>query len=166
MKTDHEKLAEMIKDIRFTMLTTVGSNGQLHSRPMVTTELGNVDEFDGVLWFFTRNDSLKAHDISEDKEVSLSYADATSHRFIAISGVASIERNKNQMDELWKPELLTWFPEGENDPQLALIKVTVVSAEIWDSPGTVTKLAGKARAILTGKVFNPAGEHRLLGKTH
>lgn len=167
MKTDHEKLAEMIKDIKFAMLTTIGEKGQLHTRPMATMDFGSVDEFDGELWFFTHKDSLKVHDINVDKEVSLAYAHPTSQRYIAINGVASIERNKSKMDELWTPALKAWFPEGLNDPQLALIRVSVENAEIWDSPpGTVIKLAGMAKAMLTGKPFDQAGEHRQFGKNH
>lgn len=154
MKTDNEKLAETIKDIKCCMLTTIGEQGQLHSRPMATLGLGDSDEFDGELWFFTRNDSLKAHDISEDKEVSLSYVHPTHQRYIAISGVASLEKNKNKMNDLWNPTLSTWFPEGLEDPQLALIRVSVVSSEIWEAPGAVIK------------PFNQSGEHRQLGKTH
>ena len=44
-----QKLAKMIEDIDFAMLTTVQPDGTLRSRPMSTQRA----EFDGTLWFFT-----------------------------------------------------------------------------------------------------------------
>lgn len=167
MNTDHQKLAEMIKDINFTMMTNIGENGQLHTRPMATMNFGSVEEFDGNLWFFTRKDSLKVHDIVEDKEVSLAYSHPTSQRYVAVNGFASVVNDKNKMAQLWSPTLKAWFPEGLEDPQIALIKVTVEGAEIWDSPpGAVVKLVGMAKAMLTGQPYDNAGDHRQIGRAH
>lgn len=167
MKTDHEKLASMIKDINFTMLTTIGENGHLHSRPMATLDFGSVEDFDGSLWFFTRRDSLKVHDINEEKEVSLAYSNPESQRYVAVSGLASVVEDKKKIEELWTADMKAWFPEGINDPQIALIKVTVEGAEIWDSPpSTVVKLAGMAKAALTGKPYDHSQDHTTIGRTH
>jgi general stress protein 26 len=45
--SDIQKLAELMKGIRFAMLTTVEEDGTLHSRPMTTQDT----EFDGDLCF-------------------------------------------------------------------------------------------------------------------
>ena len=52
------KLLTMIRDIKFTMLTTVASDGTIHSRPMGTLKT-NPENFEGSLWFFSRKNSLK-----------------------------------------------------------------------------------------------------------
>lgn len=161
MKTDHEKLASMINDIQFTMMTTIDSHGKMHSRPMATMKLENVTHFQGTLWFFTRKDSIKVHEIEEDKEVSLSYAEPSSQRYVAIAGFASVELDKEKMKELWTPTLKAWFPDGLEDPELSLIRVHVDNAEIWDSPPSkVVKLVGMARAIMTGSPIDNVGDHR------
>ncbi len=163
MQTDYEKLASMINDIQFTMMTTTDSQGRMHSRPMATMKLENESDFQGVLWFFTRKDSIKVHEIEEETEVNLAYADPTSQRYISIAGFASVELDKEKMKELWTPTLKAWFPEGLEDPELGLIRVNVDSAEIWDSPpSTVVKLAGMAQAMLTGKPYEKAGDHRFI----
>lgn len=167
MKTDHEKLAEMIKDITFTMMTTIGESGQLHSRPMATMDFGSVTDFDGNLWFFTHKESLKVHDIEVDKEVSLTYSHPTLQRYAAVHGLASVEMDKEKMKQLWSPSLTAWFPEGLSDPQLALIKVTVEGAEIWDSlRGKVVKLIGMAKSVLTAKSAETIVDHRQMGRIH
>jgi general stress protein 26 len=51
----------------------------------------------------------------------------------------------------WSEPLRTWFPEGKDDPQLALIRVHPERGEFWDSPSsTVMYLYGYAKAALTG----------------
>lgn len=168
MQNDFEKLASMIKDIQFTMMTTVDSRGQLHSRPMATMAFDKDHPFAGELWFFTRKDSLKVYEIEDEKEVNLAYANPSSQRYVSVTGMASVEFDREQMKELWTPTLKAWFPEGLEDPELALIKVSVTSAEIWDSPPSkVVKLAGMAKAMLTGKPYDNVGDHRHIDvKTH
>ena len=149
--TDHEKLAEMIKDIKFTMLTTTDTQGKMHSRPMATMAFENNTIFEGTLWFFTKKDSFKVHDIESDKDVVLAYSHPTSQRYVVVYGLASIEKDKLKMLTLWNPMLKTWFPQGIDDPEIVLIKVEVESAEIWDSPPSkMVKLIGMVKSIMTG----------------
>ena len=56
---DVAKVAELIKDARIAMLTTVGADGSLVSRPMGVQDV----DFDGDLWFFADDDSHKVHEI-------------------------------------------------------------------------------------------------------
>jgi general stress protein 26 len=149
--TDHEKLAEMIKDIKVTMLTTTDVHGKMHSRPMATMAFENNTQFEGTLWFFTKKDSFKVHEIERDKDIVLTYSHPISQRYVVVYGLGSIEKDKLKMLTLWNPMLKTWFPMGIDDPEIVLIKVEVESAEIWDSPpNTMVKLMGMAKSIVTG----------------
>ena len=82
--------------------------------------------------------------------------------------LSKVSFDKNKMAELWTPTLKAWFPEGLEDPELALIKVEVERAEIWDSPPSkVVKLVGMAKAMMTGKPYTEAGDHRQIDiKSH
>jgi len=143
-----EKLASLIKDIRFAMLTTVCSDGSLRSRPMATQQ----DDFDGVLWFFTSANEPKVREIQEDAHVNVSYADPDKNNYISVSGRATLVRDKVIAKELWNPFFKAWFPKGLDDPQLALIRVAVERAEYWDSPNSkLVQLAGFLKAVATGK---------------
>lgn len=56
------------------------------------------------------------------------------------------------MQELWSEPLRAWFPKGLDDPNIALLKVTVSSAQYWDSPsGLMVVLGGYLKAVTTGK---------------
>jgi len=141
-------LGELIKDIKFAMLTTVEDDGSLRSRPMGTQQA----EFDGDLWFFTGAGSAKAGEIQRDRQVNVSYADTDHQRYVSVSGSAQLVRDRAKIEELWNPIFKAWFPNGLDDPDLALLKVTVERAEYWDSPSSkVVQLYGFVKAVATGK---------------
>lgn len=150
---DLEKLSSIIKDIKFTMLTTVAPDGKIHSRPMAS--LMDSKNFDGTLWFFSKNNSYKNHDIRSDQHVNLAYANPDKQQYVSISGRAYVTRDKERMKELWNPIYMAWFPEGLEDPEISLIGVTCESAELWDSPPSkVVQMAGFVKAAVTGQPYD------------
>jgi general stress protein 26 len=143
-----KKLNALIKDIDFAMLTTVEDDGMLRSRPMVTQEA----EFDGDLWFFTGASSPKVDEVQHDRHVNVSYADPKNQHYVSISGTAQVVRDRKKMEELWNPAYKAWFPQGLDDPDLALLKVTAQNAEYWDSPSSaVVHVVGLVKAMVTGE---------------
>lgn len=147
--SDFQKLREMIKDIDFCMLTTVDENSDLHSRPMSLNS--DVDE-EGNLWFFTNKTSLKVSEINQTPKCNVSFADPDDSRYVSITGTAQLVTDKKKIEELWKPILKAWFPEGPDGPDIALLKVSIEKAEYWDSPSsTVGQVIGFVSAIVTGK---------------
>ena len=158
-KSDVEKLRDLIKGISFAMLTTVDEDGSLRSRPMQTQET----EFNGELWFFTSASSPKVDEVQRDQRVNVSYADPDDNRYVSLSGTATLVRDREKIKELWKPVLKAWFPDGLEDPDLALLRVKVEKAEYWDSPSSkMVQLAGFLKAIATGQRLEYAGENEKL----
>ena len=153
--TDMKKLAELMKGIKFAMLTTVEEDGSLHSRPMATQEV----EFDGDLWFFTRADSPKVWEAGHHRQVNVSFADPEKSKFISASGTATLVRDRSKMEELWKAPYKIFFPQGLEDPEIALLKVSVQRAEYWDSsPTAIGRAFDFAKAFLT-KDASKLGDH-------
>lgn len=151
-----KKLREMIKDIRFAMLTTVEEDGTLHSRPMATQEV----EFDGDLWFFTNAKAPKVEEVQHDQHVNVSYSEPNEQKYVSVSGKAQLVSDRQKIEELWNPLFKAWFPQGLDDPDLALLKVSVDKAEYWDSPSSkVVRLLGFAKALVTGKPISNPGDN-------
>jgi general stress protein 26 len=146
--SDVETLAKEINGIRIAMLVTTNRQGHMHARPMATQEM----EFDGTLWFFTRDESPKAQEIENDSSVNVSYADPEGNRYVSIAGRASMVHDRAKMRDLWSPAVKAWFPDGVDDPKLALIRVDVISAQYWDfASRRLVQLAGFVKAVLTGQ---------------
>jgi len=148
-ESDLEKLRELVKGIDFCMLTTTDEAGDLHSRPMSSN--GDIDE-DGDIWFFTSASSHKVSEITELPKVNVSFADPDNQRYISVSGSAQLVRDRAKIDELWRPEFKIWFPEGKDDPEVALLRVSLEKAEYWDSPSsTIGYALSFVSSLVTGK---------------
>src|SRR5919112_3962266 len=115
------KLWSLIKDIKFAMLVTECDDGTLRSRPMATQQ----NDFDGNLWFFTSVDSAKVAEISHHQKVNLSYAEPGDQKYVSVSGTCEVTRDRAKMQELWNPVFKAWFPNGLDEPNIGLLKVSV-----------------------------------------
>jgi general stress protein 26 len=141
-------LADLIAGIEFAMLTTVGQEGLLRSRPMTTLE-GDIDE--GLFFFVSRNGAL-VRDIRAEKDVNVSYADPRGMRFVSVAGRARLVEDRALMQRLWKAPYRTYFPGGLDDPDLALLEVTIEEAESWDAASNrlvaIAGLSSPARGLV------------------
>ena len=126
---DIDHLQNLIRGIRIVMMTTVCRDGSLCSRPMATQE----PQFDGGLRFFTKADSAKVGEVEEEGQVNLTYENSLQSVFVSLSGRATLVQDRQQIEKLWTEDLMAWFPEGLNDPQLALLQVDVCKWSYWDA---------------------------------
>lgn len=151
-----QKLAELIAEIRFAMLTTAEPDGTLRSRPLSTLQM----DAHGQLWFFIGQRSPKADELEQHRQVNLSYARPDKQDYVSISGTAQLVRDRDKMRELWTPWIKPWFPDGLDDPDLVLLKVALEQAEYWEAPGSAIKrYYGLAKALVTGNT-DGLGENR------
>ena len=161
--TDHtdaeikQKLWSMMKDIGTAMLTTDDA-GKLRARPMVAAQ----KEFTGELWFFTRVSSHKVTEVNSEHHVGITYADAGKQDYVSLSGRATLVTDKAQVRAHWSEPMRTWFPKGVDDPEAALLKVTVDAAEYWDAPNsTMVHAYGYIKARLTGESPHPGENEKV-----
>jgi general stress protein 26 len=139
----------MIKDIDFCMLTTMNEQGDPHSRPMSSN--GDIDP-DGDLWFFTSASSHKVNEVNRRPKVNVSFADPDNQRYVSVTGLAQLVRDQQKIEELWRPEFKMWFPKGKDDPDIALLRVSLEKGEYWDSPSsTIGYALSFVSTLVTGK---------------
>lgn len=137
-----EKVRDLIKGIDTAMLTTVSEEG-LVSRPMKTQEV----EFDGDLWFLTKKDTGKFHELLRNRQVNVSYAGQS---FVSIRGEAELVESSEKVKQFWSPAYEELLETTYDDPNIVLIKVKAETAEYWDS-GNKFKMAKFLFRRLLGK---------------
>ena len=143
------KLREIVKAVDICMLTTLDEGGWLHSRPMSNNR---EVEFDGDLWFFTYGSSHKVDEVGRVPSVNASFADVDGQRYVSVSGLAEVVRDRAKIEELWRPHLKAWFPEGVDTPDIALLKLTAERAEYWDgSQSFVAHAVSLVSSLVTGE---------------
>ncbi|HEX8329350.1 MAG TPA: pyridoxamine 5'-phosphate oxidase family protein [Hymenobacter sp.] len=154
---DVSKLVEKIKDIKIAMMTTIEHGNELHSRPMYTTE----PEEDGTLWFFTEKDSQKVDEVQQDRHINLGYSDPSANTYVAITGTAQVVTDRAKIKELWNESLRGWFPNGSDDPNIALLRVTIDKGEFWDTPSsTLLRAYAYVKAVVTGERDQPSPDRQ------
>jgi len=123
-------LAKKIRGIKSATLTTEIGEGIIHSRPLATLK---TDEA-GVLWFFLKFSFSTAQEIADGAAVRLAYVSGDNRTFVSVTGTAALVEDAAKAKALWEPTLNGWFPEGVEDPDIALLRVDVVKAEYWNAP--------------------------------
>ncbi|WEF33372.1 pyridoxamine 5'-phosphate oxidase family protein [Pseudoduganella chitinolytica] len=159
-KDELDDLTKRVKDVKFGMFTTSDDEHRMTSRPLT---LQQIDEA-GTMWFFVSDEEEFTTHLLNNPSVNVSFADVDDHLYVSIAGRASLVRDRAKMEQLWKPSVKAWFPEGLDDPHLALLEVQIQSAEYWDTGNSkMVSLFGMAKAAITGKRPTNVGEHKHLG---
>ena len=151
-----ERIAELVRDFRVAILTTIDDEGRPWSRPMALQRR----DFDGDLWFFTTVDTPKVDHIAARPDVSVALADVDEQTYVTLAGRAEVVNDRAKMNELWDLAVQVYFPGGPDDPDLRLVRVAVERAEYWDSPSNPLVFAyGAVRSLVTGTPPTDLGDH-------
>jgi general stress protein 26 len=156
----HKRLWELIKHMRYGMLTHRHSNGRLYAHPLTTQNKSL--EGDMVLYFFVSKKTELGARLREDASVNVTYADSHKDTYVSITGHAAVSDDLRMKQHLFNALARGWFPGGAGDPDLELVQVRILHAEYWDiKESKTTQLYKLAKAAVTGK--QPTlGEHREL----
>lgn len=156
---DRQKVWELIKDVGVALMVTSGHEGQLRGRPMAAMN----KDFDGDLWFVSREGAPKLGEIADHANVLLAYSEPKNQHYVSVAGKARLVRDPAKVKELWSEPARVWFPKGPDDPDIVLIQVTVETAEYWDAPMSAWVYAyGYVKARLTGESPRDVGENKVV----
>ena len=152
-----KKFKKLVSDINVCMFITNNRENN-HTRPMATIEV----EDDGNLWFFTDVRSIKVEEVSAENKVHLVYAHPGKESYIDVWGKADVITDKKIIKDKWKPLVKAWFPNGVDDPNLALLKVQPNNIYYWDAEtGKMVAFLKIAASALTGKQLAEGAEGKL-----
>ncbi|KQB84099.1 pyridoxamine 5'-phosphate oxidase family protein [Corynebacterium oculi] len=125
--TEHLSALDILRRNRLVMLTATNTDGALQAQPMAAQKITD----DGTVWFFLNTDSDLAKATQHKPEVNLAVAEKGS--WISFSGTATLVDDKEKIDQLWSTTVADWFPQGKEDPAVALLKFQTETAKRWDS---------------------------------
>lgn len=124
-----KKIAELTKGMHICMMTTLCKDGSLSSRPMAVQD----EPFNGTMWFLTRSQSEKVEDIAQDQNITLTFAEPSESKYISLKGRADVSQDRAKIKELWNPMYRAWFPDGEDDPEIAVLRVDISEGDYWEA---------------------------------
>ena len=146
---------DIIEKASIGMLTTQFASG-LRARPLEA----RADRDAGLIWFVTDVRGAKDDEIIADQDIGVAFIDEDSRAYLSITGRASVTRDTTKAKEIWKKTDDIWLQGGPDDPNVRVLRVEPVTAELWDGPSSSAGAAFEfAKARLTGEKLN-FGENR------
>lgn len=141
-----QKIWNIISTIKTGMMVT--RDGQyLRGRPMELVQ----NSYDGTLWFFTALSSSKVDEVMHDRDVCITFSDFANQTHVSLSGKARVNRDQKLIDKFWNSSIATWFPQGKESDDVALLEIKVEHGEHWDAVSNPMKYTWEvARATVSG----------------
>ncbi len=150
-KEGRKKIADLIKGIHIATMSTLAPDGSIDARPMAVPSGSEGTAFDGTLYFLTRQSSDKVGEIHRDHHVTLSFANPSDSNYLSLKGRATVTYDRGKIHDLWNNMYKAWFPKGEDDPEIAVVRVEVTEADFWEaSDSKLIVYAKYAAAAATG----------------
>jgi general stress protein 26 len=152
--TSTDRVWDIIEKVGIAMLTTSFPGG-MRARPVEARPERDA----GLIWFVTDLRSGKEHEIEAEHDVGLVFIDAKAKAYLSITARAEVRRDHAKAAEIWKRTDNMWW-KGPDDPNVCVLRVRPLTAELWDGPASVAVAAFEfAKARITGKKPN-LGENR------
>ena len=143
-----KKFKKLVEEVNTCMFITATHSENEHTRPMATVEV----EDNGSLWFYTDVRSIKVEEVATDNKVHLIYSHPGKQSFMDVWGSGTIVTDKEQIKAKWSPVVKAYFPQGVDDPNLALLKVQPTNVYYWEAEsGKMIQFFKMAAAAVTGK---------------
>ena len=147
-------LWKRMSDSPFLMVGLSGSGE--HSEPL-TAQLDK-DQVD-TLWFFIGKDNR----IAQGGQAMAQFVAKGHDYFACLKGEARIDNDPAMIDKLWSKQTEAWFPGGKSDPNLALLRLDIDSAELWE---TDISLSGRLKMLFGGTIrASESSSHARVGTT-
>ena len=142
--TDREEIKRTLwKKMADSPYVMVGLDGDgQHSEPL-TAQLDQ-DQVDTLFFFVGKDNRVAGGGMAMAQFVS------KGHDFFAcLSGTIARDNDQAQIDKLWNKQVEAWFEGGRNDPNLALIRLDIDSAELWETDISAT---GRLKMLFGGTI--------------
>ena len=139
----NSRVWDIIEKARVGMLTTQFSGG-LRARPLEA----RADRNAGIIWFLTDVRGAKDDEIGEAHDIGLVFIDEDDRVYLSITGRAFVTRDIAKTKEIWKKTDDTWFPDGSDDPNVRVLRIEPITAELWD---------GSLNVVVMGQNSDPSG---------
>ncbi len=163
--TEHEnreKLWELIKDVRFAMISHQTETHEIHAQPMTMLNSERMDEDQNVYFILKdTNDIVQAVEAGRN-QLGLAFSKPSDDTYVSISAHGEISTDRALIDKLWNPWAENWF-DGKDDPSVRVLVAKAVSAEYWNvTDNKVTHLLKVLKGNITGKTEEPDSEDKRL----
>ncbi len=136
-------LDDALDGLRFAMVATADQDGTWKARPLALARAEG-----GLLSFLVGVDADWVEALEESgSPTTVTFSDPGKNTYVALQGSARTLDDRQRIADLWNPGAAAYF-DGEDDPKVRELQVSVHYGEFWDAPsgrlGSVLQLASAA----------------------
>lgn len=153
-----QQLFEALEDARMVMLGS--TNPQMHMQPMspqVDDEI--VDSGEHVVYFYSdKTSDLGRTILTRPGDVHMCLVEKDYQA--CVHGRLEVADNPALINRFWSPAVAAWYPKGQSDPKMLMLKFTPKNASIWASTGNPLKFAWEITKANMTESMPDIGEHK------
>ena len=141
-KIPNEQIWKLMNDIGIAMIVSHSGQGdEIRARPMAARPM--VD--DHAIYFLTDADAPKDHEIANNANVCLSFADPKGNRFASVTGTAQVFADSAMVARVWKTFDKAFWTDA-TDARIRVIRVTPDRGEYWEGAGLIASVVSMLTA--------------------
>lgn len=134
--SQREALDQFWKHVKNRTTVMLGLAAQNHAQPMTAF----TEPDDGVIWFFTRDDTDLANDVGVGTEGRLIF-NSEDELFADVTGALTPAHDRERIDRYWNPVVAAWYPAGKDNPHLTLLRFEPQEGQVWVSKQGLLRFA-------------------------
>ncbi len=123
------------------------------TRPMTAQvdvpEGGDKDDGGQLYFFGSRSDTL-VNAIGQNHKAVATFTSKGHDLFAHVHGKLVIETDRAVLDRLWDPTIASWYKNGKDDPDVALIRFDTAGANLWRAEAGAALKAAALKALFDG----------------
>ena len=121
-----ERLWKEIEDSRIGMLGVTRPEPQ-HLQPM--TAFGEPEE--QAIWFFSSRHTDLVKQAGDGAPAMFCLTAKDRKLYACLAGDLSEQIDRSRIEKYWNPIVAAWYPDGKDDPNLTLLRLDLIDAQVW-----------------------------------
>jgi hypothetical protein len=118
----------------------------------VATDRGQARSQSGLDLCRDGRPSAKQDEIEAVPDIGLVFIDAKARAYLSITARARVMRDIAKLAQVWIKSDAVWWPGGPSDPNVCLLQIEPLTAELWDGSSSAARTIFEfAKAWLTGE---------------
>lgn len=146
---------EIVARVRYCMAVTPAADGGANARVVQPFPPAG----DWSVAFVTSARSRKAEEIRRSGRLTLAYQHDPDGACAALVGRARLATDAAAKARFWTPGFDEWFPGGQDDPDVAVVRLAVERIEVWShAHGIMPEPRGQRAAAVVRRAGDGAWE--------
>ncbi|GGC95373.1 pyridoxamine 5'-phosphate oxidase family protein [Aquisalinus flavus] len=132
-KHPEKQFWDELEDVHAVMLGLLCNRD--HMQPMAPF----ADPENGKVWFFSRKSNDLVTECGAECTAHFTFVADHNNYYASAKGRLRRSGNVDKVEEYWSPVVAAWYEHGKDDPDIALMELTLEDAAMWSTTGNALK---------------------------